>query len=1614
MNATVDGVALNDTGVLTGSLSRAQYGTLAGEQVGGYAIGQGSVSANANYTLSFAGNTLTINPAALSVAADAQSKTYGTNDPALTYNPTGLVNGTVDGVALDDTGVLTGSLSRAQYGTLAGEQVGGYAIGQGSVSANANYTLSFTGNTLTVNPAALTVAADAQSKTYGTNDPALTYQASGLVNATVDGVALNDAGVLTGSLSRAQYGTLAGEQVGGYAIGQGSVSANANYTLSFTGNTLTINPAALTVAADAQSKTYGTNDPTLTYQASGLVNGTVDGVALNDTGVLTGSLSRAQYGTLAGEQVGGYAIGQGSVSANANYTLSFTGNTLTVNPAALTVAADVQSKTYGTNDPALTYNPTGLVNATVDGVALNDTGVLTGSLSRAQYGTVAGEQVGGYAIGQGSVSANANYTLSFTGNTLTVNPAALTVAADAQSKTYGTNDPALTYQASGLVNATVDGVALNDAGVLTGSLSRAQYGTLAGEQVGGYAIGQGSVSANANYTLSFTGNTLTINPAALTVAADAQGKTYGTNDPTLTYQASGLVNATVDGVALNDTGVLTGSLSRAQYGTLAGEQVGGYAIGQGSVSANANYTLSFAGNTLTINPAALSVAADAQSKTYGTNDPALTYNPTGLVNGTVDGVALDDTGVLTGSLSRAQYGTLAGEQVGGYAIGQGSVSANANYTLSFTGNTLTVNPAALTVAADAQSKTYGTNDPALTYQASGLVNATVDGVALNDAGVLTGSLSRAQYGTLAGEQVGGYAIGQGSVSANANYTLSFTGNTLTINPAALTVAADAQGKTYGTNDPTLTYQASGLVNGTVDGVALNDTGVLTGSLSRAQYGTLAGEQVGGYAIGQGSVSANANYTLSFTGNTLTVNPAALTVAADVQGKTYGTNDPTLTYQASGLVNATVDGVALNDTGVLTGSLSRAQYGTVAGEQVGGYAIGQGSVSANANYTLSFAGNTLTVNPAALTVAADAQSKTYGTNDPALTYQASGLVNATVDGVALNDAGVLTGSLSRAAGETVTGGPYAITQGTLAANGNYTIAYVGADLTINPLAVILSGERTYDGTTSAAAGILAINNNLDGANLTLSGAGTLTSKDAGTNSFVSGAGLSLGGSAAGNYTLAGIAANGSAVTIDKATLTYVADPLSTTVGNVALDLSGNVTGFVAGDNLANSTIGALGFTTTATGSSAAGQYAISGGGLSAIDYTFTQAPANVTALTVEAAIQSHQLALQALVVAVLPPPPPPPPPLATGGNAEAANTGTTTVATVTNGTAAALNDIAPTSGGSGTSSTTSQGSQTEDTQSDTATAMMFELDGRPLRHVLLRQRRQAVAADGGAQRRRQPHRPHRPADRGRAADAVRHGQHGQWRSQRRCGILQLGQRGVLAMRRWLTSAFAAAALCAPLASAGADELVVVEARGIGLHPGDMVDATKPLALREGQHVTFIAVNGATFKLDGPYDKPPTADLAGGGNTAEALRALVTQEQARIAEAGAARSGATTAHIPAPWLMDVSRSGNVCLRQNHEAVFWRPDGAGPGELTVMPGDRSWKAEVTWPAGDDSIPGPSGVPLHNGTTYLVSLNGGPSAAVRINLVPDNLLSDAMRAAWMAHQGCEAQAEALSRNGQ
>jgi len=67
-----------------------------------------------------------------------------------------------------------------------------------------------------------------------------------------------------------------------------------------------------------------------------------------------------------------------------------------------------------------------------------------------------------------------------------------------------------------------------------------------------------------------------------------------------------------------------------------------------------------------------------QSKIYGAADPALTFANGALQNG-------DTNAVFSGALTR-----VAGQNVGAYAITQGTLSAGANYTISYTGNNLTI------------------------------------------------------------------------------------------------------------------------------------------------------------------------------------------------------------------------------------------------------------------------------------------------------------------------------------------------------------------------------------------------------------------------------------------------------------------------------------------------------------------------------------------------------------------------------------------------------------------------------------------------------------------------------------------------------------------------------------------------------------------------------------------------------------------------------------------------------------------------------------------------------------------------------------------------------------
>jgi hypothetical protein len=305
---------------------------------------------------------------------------------------------------------------------------------------------------------------------------------------------------------------------------------------------------------------------------------------------------------------------------------------------------------YGDADPSLTYQITG------GSLAFSD--VFSGALAR-----ISGENVGSYAIGQGTLSAGSNYMLTFIGANFSITVRPITVTAAAKTKIYGDPDPALTYQ------ITSGSLAFSD--IFSGTLTRA-----AGETVGTYAISQGTLALTNNYALTFVGANFTITARPITVTANPQAKVYGYADPSFTFHIS---SGTLVG-----SDAFSGALSR-----VSGENVSDYAITQGTLALNANYALTFVSANLSITPRPIGITADPQTKIYGDNDPVFTYH---ISSGTLVG---NDT--FSGALSRAS-----GENIGSYLINPGSLTLGTNYTLSLTAANLTITPRPISVMAHQQ------------------------------------------------------------------------------------------------------------------------------------------------------------------------------------------------------------------------------------------------------------------------------------------------------------------------------------------------------------------------------------------------------------------------------------------------------------------------------------------------------------------------------------------------------------------------------------------------------------------------------------------------------------------------------------------------------------------------------------------------------------------------------------------------------------------------------------------------------------------------------------------------------------------------------------------------
>ena len=785
--------------------------------------------------------------------------------------------------------------------------------------------------------------------------------------------------------------------------------------------------------------------------------------------------------------------------------------------------------------------------------------MLAGTLT---YGGTAQGAVnaGSYAITPGGLTSG-NYAINFVDGTLTINPAALLLTTVTDSKVY-------TGTTASVGTPTVSGLMGNDS--VTG-LAQIFDSTNAGPRAllvkPGYSVNDGN--GGGNYTVNTFSASGSITPAPLTVTAA---------NAAITYNAA----AFSGGNGVSYAGFVNGETSAVLGGTLGytgtaqgARNVGSYVLTPGGLNA-LNYSLSYVSGSLTINPALLRLLATSDSRTYtGTTASAQTPTAVGL-QGTDTVSGLTQSFIVPNAISQ----TLAVNP--GYTINDGN--GGLNYLVSLVGANGTITQAPLTITAISGTRVYnGFITPGgngATY--AGFVNG--EGPAnLGFAVGFTGPGANAR-------NVGTYTIIPVGLTAN-NYAITYVNGTQTITPAPLTLTAAPDSKGYNASAASVgTPTATGLLGA-------DTVGGLTQAFDSANAGSRTLAVTPGYVVNDTNGGANYAVILVSAPGAITPASATVTYSANPASSTYG-NLPT---GLTGTVGVTP---LFGNDSLATITSGAAAFTTPAGaaSAVGSYAInGGGLAAATGNYTITFAqapGNAtaLSIIPRALVVTGDALSRSYGSANPALTY--------TLGGQGLVNGDTLSGALTTPATVASGVGSYPLSQGSLAASGNYTLTYQPGTLAITPRLLTVTADsfsRAYGDANPALTYTLGGQGLANGDKL----AGALATTAAVTSSVGSYAVTQGTVAASANYALTFVSG---AITVTARPLTITATSLSrfTTDPNPTLTYTVGGRGLVNSDTLS----GALATSATATAPPSA--YPITQGTLAATsNYAVSYVPGTLT-------------------------------------------------------------------------------------------------------------------------------------------------------------------------------------------------------------------------------------------------------------------------------------------------------------------------------------------------------------------------------------------------------------------
>jgi hypothetical protein len=211
---------------------------------------------------------------------------------------------------------------------------------------------------------------------------------------------------------------------------------------------------------------------------------------------------------------------------------------------------------------------------------------------------------------------------------------------------------------------------------------------------------------------------------------------------------------------------------------------------------------------------------------------------------------------------------------------------------------------------------------------------------------------------------------------------------------------------------------------------------------------------------------------------------------------------------------------------------------------------------------------------------------------------------------------------------------------------------------------------------------------------------------------------------------------------------------------------------------------------------------------------------------------------------------------------------------------------------------------------------------------------------------------------------------------------------------------------------AETLIVMEARGVSLKAGAQIDGDQVLTLKEGERLTLIRSDGTVLTLRGPFSKTPAPPTAVASDPKQALAALVNTRAARTSSVGVIRAGEEVMPLPEPWLVDLSRSGMRCMIEDQTVTFWRPDASQEDRLTLVPSDRSYKADFVWPRGAARLPA-SKLEFKNEFNFFTIQQADQEFALQLMKIPKAIAEGnrVILIAWLLEKGCTQQADALLR---